>query len=265
MVEEDFGAPARLVMTVLALLAFLALVNVVLLMAGKTSLSQLLSLWIRPPVAGPAGELLVPLFQWETGVLVMFEGDSFPVGRAMTGVTFPAKSSLMHVVFPMAGITSHRQLLLIDLAAMAVLTFQLCVPVPKREVCVFVMVERTPFPATRRMAALTFLAVASLVPIVGFVAGKTSRPEILFVEVSGMASNASDLDVPADKGKSGLRIVIERGFFPFLRSMAGLAFGAVLATMCVVQPVAVRALRRRGFVALVGVAALAADLLMGVL
>ena len=196
MVEEDFGAPARLVVTVLALLA---------------------------------------------------------------------ESSLMHVVFPMAGLTGRRQLLLIDLAAMAVLTFQLRVPVLKREACVLVMVEGTLFPATRRMAALAFLPVASLVPIVGFVAGKTSRPELLFVEVPGMATSALDRDVSADKSKIGLRIVIERKFLPFRRRMAGLTFLTVLPTVYIVQPVAVRALRWRGFVALVGVTALAAHLLVGVL
>ncbi len=62
MVEEDFGAPARLVVTAFALLAFLALVNIVLLMASKTGLSQLLLLWIGPHVTGSASELFMPLF-----------------------------------------------------------------------------------------------------------------------------------------------------------------------------------------------------------
>jgi hypothetical protein len=164
----------------------------------------------------------------------------------------------------MAGMTGRRQFFLIDLAAMAVPTFQLGVPIPKRETRVLVMVEGTLRPATRGMAALAFFAVASLVPIVGFVADKTSRPEILFVEMPGMATIALDLDVSADKSKSCLLIVIERNFFPFLRSMAGLAFFAVLPAVYIVQPVAAHALGRRGFVALAGVTALAADLLMGV-
>ncbi len=126
------------------------------------------------------------------------------------------------------------------------------------------MVEGALFPATRAMTALTFLAVASLVPIVGFMAGNTSRPEILFVQVPGMTAIALDLDVPANKGESRLFIVIERNVFPFLRSMAGLAFFSVLPAVHIVQSVAVRALRWRGFVALAGVTALAADLFMGV-
>ena len=49
------------------------------------------------------------------------------------------------------------------------------------------------------------------------------------------------------------------------RALQGLAFLTVLPTVYIVQPVAVRALRWRGFVALVGVTALAAHLLVGVL
>ncbi len=194
----------------------------------------------------------------------MVEGDLFPVGRAVTGGAFLAECSLMHVIFPMARMTGRRQLLLIDLAAMAVLAFQFRVPVPKPEARVLVMVEGTLFPATRRVAFLAFLPVASLVLIVGLVAGETSRPEILLVEVPGVATIALDLDVSSNKSKSSLLIVIERNFLPFLRRVAGLAFFAVLPCVYIVQPVAARALRWRGLVALVGVTALAAHLFMAV-
>ena len=194
----------------------------------------------------------------------MVEGDSFPVGRAMTSGAFLAKGSLMHVVFPMARTTGLIQLLFVNLATMAVLAFQLRVSVLERELCVPVMVEGNFFPATRRMATLTFLPVPSLVLIVRFVAGKTNRPEILFVEVPSMATNALDPDMTANKSKCSLRIVIERNFFPLLWRMADLAFFAVLPAVYVVQSVAVRALRWCGFVALVGVTALAAHLLVGV-
>jgi hypothetical protein len=62
MVEEDFRAPARLVMTAFALLPFLSLMNIILLMAGETRRSQLFLLWIWPHVAGSTGEFPVPLF-----------------------------------------------------------------------------------------------------------------------------------------------------------------------------------------------------------
>lgn len=80
----------------------------------------------------------------------------------------------------------------------------------------------------------------------------------------GVASDALDLDVAANERKFGFRIVIEKYFFPFLWGMTGLAFLAVLPRVYIVQPVAVRALRWRGFVALAGVTALAADLFVGV-
>ncbi len=107
MVEEDFGAPARHIVTVLALLPLLALMYIVLLMASKTRRPKLLLLWIRPPVAGPAGEFFVPLFQPETGVLVVVEGDLFPAGRPVTGGAFLANSSLMDVIFPMARVAGR--------------------------------------------------------------------------------------------------------------------------------------------------------------
>lgn len=62
MVEEDFGAPTRFVMTVFTSLPLLTFVNIVLLMASETRRSQLLLLWIRAHVAGSAGELFVPFF-----------------------------------------------------------------------------------------------------------------------------------------------------------------------------------------------------------
>ncbi len=128
-------------------------------------------------------------------------------------------------------------------------------PILEREARVLVMVEEHPLPTTRRMATLTFLTVASLMLIVGFMAGKTSRSEILFVEVPGVATNALDLIVPANKREISLRIVIERNFLPFLRNMAGLAFIAVLPSLYIVQPEAARALRWSGQVEHVGMTA----------
>ena len=60
-VEEYVGAPAALVMTVSALLALLALVNVGVLVTGIAARAQLLCFWIRPLVAGSAIEFRVPL------------------------------------------------------------------------------------------------------------------------------------------------------------------------------------------------------------
>lgn len=257
MIEKDFCAPVRLVMAAFATRPLLASVHVVLLVAGGTRRSQLFLLWVRSPVAGPACEFPMPLPQGEPGVLVVIEGGTFPFGRAMTGGAFRAKGSLMHVVLAMAGLAGRRQLFLVHVAAMAVLTFQFRMPVPEREARVLVVVEGNPFPVAWRMAALALRSVAALVPIVGLVAGDTSRSEILFVKRPGMASGARDLDVPADKRELGLGVVIEGDVLPFPWGMAGLAFLAVSPAMYVVQPVAVDALCRRRLVARVGMTALA--------
>ncbi len=148
---------------------------------------------------------------------------------------------------------------------MAVLAFKPRVTVLELEFGVPVMVEGTLCPVTRCMAAFAFLSVAPLMLVVSLVALKASLPEVLLVEVSGVATNALGLFVPTNKSKSGLRVMIEGDLFPSLRRMAGLTLLAITPAMAVIQPVTVRAFVRGAFVALIGVTAFTAHLLVSAL
>ena len=101
-----------------------------------------------------------------------------------------------------------------------------------------VMVEGNFLPPTGlRMALLATRAELSFVRIVLFVARRAIHRELVAIEIARMTRIAFDPGMPAAQRKLGCLVVIEVHGLPLIRIVAGLALGAVLSAVGILQPV----------------------------
>jgi len=152
-------------------------------------------------MASLAGELRVPLPQREFGILVVVEGGLLPIVRRMAGGARRTQAALVHIVGPVAGDTGLVQLLRIDVALVAILAFQPGVLAFECEFRVLVVVEADLAPVLRRMTALAFLTIASLVLVIRAVTGDAGFGQFLFVQIARVTGIAANRLVLAGKGE----------------------------------------------------------------
>ena len=117
MVEDDALVPFLLIVAARALLAFLALVDVVIFMAGKTGVTSLLLVQIAA-MAVLAGNFFMSALQGELGVLVMGKSSMLPLTGGVTAVAFAAVTAGMLVVMLVTFVTLGAQLYAVKLAGM---------------------------------------------------------------------------------------------------------------------------------------------------
>ena len=125
MIEPNIVLPALLAMAILALLPFLAIMLIVLLMAGITIRRRLLT-DTRRSMALIALDILVLKFQRVLGVLVMIEVDILPTPFVVALLALLTQIAMMPLVvigFLVAVVADILQLLLVKLAGMALVAF----------------------------------------------------------------------------------------------------------------------------------------------
>ena len=117
MVEGDLLAPTRFSVTLSAIAAQLAMVSIVLAMAGNTRHRQLVAIEVSR-VAALAGNRRVTAAQRKFGRRVVVEADRRPLCRRMARIAAVAVPSRMLVLQTVAGDAGSRQTL-VALADMA--------------------------------------------------------------------------------------------------------------------------------------------------
>lgn len=208
--------------TVLTPRPLLALVLVVLLMAGVAGRFELLSIQMAFMTA-PALER--PMFSEERvlRIPIVVEGDRLPVLFHVTALAFLPIVSLVFIVFPMAGQTRRWGFLLVQVPLMATLTFRGLVLPFERILRVAVMIERDRFPILFYMAGFTPPSKETVMLIVFLVTTETKRRGPLFVKLPLMAALTFRGLMFALERVLGVTIMIERDRFPILFYMARFA------------------------------------------
>jgi hypothetical protein len=114
-------------------------------------------------------------------------------------------------------------------------------------------------PAFFVVAALTLRAQLALVRVLLPVTRDAFRLQFISIKVASVASVADDLAMLPAQWKSCGLVVVETNGPPFLRRMAGFAFGAISAAMGISKPVTADASGVNSFPVLACVAGLASD------
>ena len=195
MVEDDALVPFLLIVTARALLSFLALVDVIIFMAGKTGIASLLLVQITA-MAVLAGHFFVGTLQKKLSILIVGEGGVLPFAGTVTAVALAAVAAGMLVVVLMTVITGSSQFNAVKLAGMAGITADGGVGAAQFEFSIPIMVEGEGLPFPFVMALLALLAIAPGMDIVDAVAGNTFGRQI-FVALIWMATVAGSFLVLA--------------------------------------------------------------------
>lgn len=222
-VEGHFFFPALFIVTSLAALSFLPLVDVVCLVTGKAIDLEFLFIY-RPFMAIPALKFAVPPAQGKVGIAVMVEGGFLPVRRRVTLFTFFSVLAFMRIVLPVTSLTLPLQLYLLRVLAVATLALDLAVFAFQAEFRIPVMIELDFFPRLRGMTGVAFPAEMSAMHVIELMAG-IAAGGYLFIALIRMATVASRFPVFVFQRESSL-VVIEGVFFPHVLFMA---IGALLA------------------------------------
>lgn len=142
-------------------------------------------------------------------------GRLLPVALCMaTGAIF-AQCLLVFVIIAVTGITVLGQLVLVQIARVAVLACRAPVPAPKYIPGVHIVIEAGDFPLTRCMACftpLTKISTVSLLVIVLAVACDAGNGGA-FVRTRLVAISALDFCMFSDQRETG-GVMVEPGFLP---------------------------------------------------
>ncbi|MDX8411614.1 MAG: hypothetical protein R8K46_07090 [Mariprofundaceae bacterium] len=192
MVENDFVAPVGFIVATGALLSLLALVNVILLMAGITA-ADLLFLLLHllrndTLVAALAIDLFMFAPKFEIG-FIMVEFCFFPLFWRMAGLTLVAKAAFMLIIIFVAVEAFLAALRLINITlGMTAEAGGFFVAAGQLEFG-FVMIEHHVLPVLLSMAILAFLAKSTTVHVVNLMASETGGGDIL-VQLIRVAADA---------------------------------------------------------------------------
>jgi len=176
MIEKHILPPFAFIVAALTAIAQLALVRVILFVAGDAAGTQFNPEWVRL-VAGLAFYLPVRSAQREFGIAGMVEVHPFPLCRCVAGPAFGTKAALMHILQVMTGEACRAQILVM-FAGMAALAGNLPVRScqPEFGLAVVKWLGRTP--ARFAVACRTVFAKAAFMRLAGLVTGDASGGRI---------------------------------------------------------------------------------------
>ncbi len=219
MLEFDIDPPAPLIMATCTLCPLLGAMGIVQFMTAET-VGRLLLLFL--PTAGvtlAAGQLAVFVPQRELG-LVVIERAFPPAGGLVTFLTLVTEPATVQVFRPVAGSTTQRQILVVQLPRVTSAALNLQMLVLEREFGPTV-IEQNSFPSRglfigllllpfRGMAGFAFLAVIPLMAVVEPMAGVTI-PRNIFPALIRVTEGTVDFPVRSQQRKLGL-FVVKAGF-----------------------------------------------------
>jgi len=188
MVEYHAFVPFLLIVAAGTLFALLALVNIVILMAGKTSITLLFFVHVAA-MAVLAGDVLVRTLQWKFGVLVVGESSTTPFAAVMTVLAFAAVAPGVLVIVPVTLIAGGAQLDTVQFSGMANIAPNTGVGAGQLEFGIPVVIEDEFFPFLLVVALPALLAIASRVDVIDAVARHAFCRHIL-ITLIGMAAVA---------------------------------------------------------------------------
>lgn len=169
MLEFHLLAPAAFVVAGLAIAPFLAVMDIVGLVAGNTGGLDLLRTH-RSGVAGLTGRLDVQAAQRVIGVAVVIEGGLRPFAAAVATFAVRAVAALMHVVARMTVIAGRRQFFCLWIALVAGRTSGSFVRADQAEMRIAVVIEPGLLPFLRAVATR---ALGAELAVVHVIAGMT--------------------------------------------------------------------------------------------
>ena len=100
------------------------------------------------------------------GLLVVVENNLFPALCVMASLTLGSEIALVLVVFLVAGIAVHLELVLIQVSLVAIVALHIAMLSKQREFGLPVMIERDFLPAALDMTGLAFRPKLALVLVV---------------------------------------------------------------------------------------------------
>ena len=190
MVEGDFLTPARFLVALPAIAAQLAMVSIVLAVAGDTRHGQLVAIEVAR-VAALAGDRRVTAAQRKPGRLVVVEVDRRPLCRRMARLAAIAVPSPMLVLLAVAGDAGSRQTL-VALADMAFRTGDIAVRAQQGEPRLGVIVGLDLTPGFLPVTALARRAESSLVRVIALVAVEAASSRFAVLLALRMTAVAAD-------------------------------------------------------------------------
>src|SRR5215472_5399065 len=203
-------------------------------------------------VAGVAIETAVCPGQRVTRLRVVIKAPPRPAIRVVTEGAIRAEAASM-VLIAMAGCAVQRRAFECR-RTMAFLARHDSVASDQRKSRNVVIEGRHTTPIVLGMTSLATIAKLTIVPIVLTVTRYAGRPQLVAIEIAGMARVALDLRVGASERKFRCFVVVEANRAPLVLVMASFALGAVPSAVDVLNLVAIEA---RGANALVALAAVA--------
>jgi len=203
-------------------------------------------------VARVAIETAVCPGQRVTRLRVVIKAPPRPAIRVVTEGAIRAEAASM-VLIAMAGSAVQRRAFECR-GTMAFLARHDSVASDQRKSRNVVIEGRHTTPIVLGMTSLATIAKLTIVPIVLTVTRYAGRPQLVAVEIAGMARVALDLRVSASEWKFRRFVVVEANRAPLVLVMASFALGAVPSAVDVLNLVAIEA---RGANALVALAAVA--------
>lgn len=241
-IESDGLLPIRLAVTITARLSELAGVRIISLVTAIT-ISGRTGLVHRYCVAAGAFEIGMCAEQSEPGFLPVLETDGRPRARGVAVAALLAVDPVMLVVVAMTIEARSAEADLEDRLGVTIDAADLGMFSGQLEIGLQRVHEAMIGPAARIVTGLAFDAIPAFVRVVGCVAPIAGRGRVL-IDIVDVTADALDPHVSARQRETGLGHVIEQGFGPLGRLMAGLAFTPEAAVMRIVTLVTVVACRR---------------------
>ena len=217
MIEPRCFFPARLRVTVLALITLLAIVHFVFKMArGTGGAWRCIENWFNVTI--DAGNRLMRSVQYKFGVFVVIEMGRGPFIVLMTATAIGTVMAIMVVIFEVATDTSHIHFIGKRIRGVTIIASQLGVTTQKREISIARVIKTRIVPVRRVVAVLALFAAASIVRIIVGVTTKAVLRRVL-EDLGFVAAQAICVGVFADQGII-CGVVIELYFEPVSFVMA---------------------------------------------
>lgn len=189
-------------------------------------------------MTGSAGKRRMFAQQWKAGQRVI-EGHLFlPPDRIVATCAIGSELALVDIVIGMTAYTGHRKLYDAGWLFMAGVAGERLVRPAQREPRHRVVIEAVLLPVATIVAACAIGAVAALVDIVLHMTGDAGPRRLPDRVAHAMARGATRCRMFPDKGKAGVRVMIERRRLPARRRMAACAVGSARAFVHIVPGMA---------------------------
>jgi len=237
-VEDNAVAPTRGSVAAFALLAFLAMVDVVDLMTAD-ALHRQFFLRDVATVAGAADQLAVLTFQRKLGAACVVKARFFPTGFTVAALALCTVTAVVGVVAAVATDAGGVGCLVFDRVDMAGFATYLCMFAFQGKLRVPIVIEIRFTPFALVVAVRTVRSINAFMHIVQRVTAVTAFRCLLvaFVDVTAVAGSTAVSTLQQEVGF----VVVEVEFSPVLRGMTVLAVLAEVALVRVVFAVATAA------------------------